>query len=106
MNKKEIKKEYIKKIKILNNYNKNYYDKSKPLVDDQKYDKLKKEIIQLESKYEFLESDDSPSSTVGFKPSKNFKKSLHKLPMLSLGNAFSVEDLISFEKKNYQLFIN
>ena len=43
------------------------------------------------------------SQIVGFKPSKNFKKSLHKIPMLSLGNAFSEEDLINFEKriKNY-----
>ena len=53
----------------------------------------------LETKYNFLNSKDSPSNVVGFKPSKNFKKSLHKIPMLSLGNAFSEEDLINFEKK-------
>ncbi len=99
MNIKKIKTEYVKKIKTLNNYNKNYYDKSKPLVDDQKYDKLKKEIIQLETKYEFLKSEDSPSGKVGFKPSKNFKKILHKIPMLSLANAFKEDDLLNFEKK-------
>ena len=61
--------------------------------------KLKKEILDLEKKYNFLKSKNSPSKNVGFKPSKNFKKSLHKIPMLSLGNAFSEEDLINFEKR-------
>ena len=41
----------------------------------------------------------SPSKTVGFKPSKNFKKALHRIPMLSLANAFSEEDLLNFEKR-------
>ena len=53
MNKKEIKKQYLKKIETINNYNKNYYDKSQPKVDDQLYDNLKNEILVLESKYEF-----------------------------------------------------
>ena len=50
MNKKEIKKQYLKKIETINNYNKNYYDKSQPKVDDQLYDNLKNEILVLESK--------------------------------------------------------
>ena len=99
MNKKEIKKQYLKKIETINNYNKNYYDKSQPKVDDQLYDNLKNDILVLESKYEFLKSDKSPSINVGFKPSKNFKKAFHKVPMLSLSNAFTDKDLINFEKK-------
>ena len=99
MNKKKIQKQYLKQIEIINNYNKNYYDKNRPIVDDQEYDKLKKEILNLESKYIFLKSKDSPSQKVGFKPSKNFKKVLHRIPMLSLSNAFSKEDLLNFEKK-------
>ena len=59
----------------------------------------KKEIILLETKYNFLRSKDSPQEIVGFKPSKNFKKVLHRAPMLSLANAFSEQDLIDFEKK-------
>ena len=62
-------------------------------------DDLKKEIILLENKYAFLKSNNSPSKSVGHKPSKNFKKVSHKVPMLSLANAFSEEDLINFEKK-------
>ncbi len=99
MNKKEILKEYNKKIKLINNYNNYYYDKNDPIVDDQKYDSLIKEILQLENKFSFLKSIISPTKVVGFKPSKNFKKSSHKVPMLSLGNAFSEEDLNNFEKK-------
>jgi DNA ligase (NAD+) len=99
MNKKKIEQEYNKKIKLLINYNKNYYDLSKPLVSDKEYDDLKKSILSLENKNSFLKSDKSPSKIVGFKPSKNFKKITHRAPMLSLANAFGREDLINFEKR-------
>ena len=99
MDKKEIETNYKKKIKLLTNYNKNYYDKSSPLVSDKEYDNLKQAILLLEQKYKFLNSSNSPSKKVGYKPSKNFKKSLHRVPMLSLGNAFSEDDLINFEKR-------
>ena len=46
-----------------------------------------------------MKDKDSPSNSVGFKPSKNFKKATHKVPMLSLANAFTQEDLVNFEKK-------
>ena len=99
MNKKKIESDYKKKIKLLTNYNKNYYDASKPLVSDKAYDDLKNSILILESKYSFLNSEKSPSKVVGFKPSKNFRKVTHRAPMLSLANAFGREDLINFEKK-------
>ena len=99
MQKKEIQKLYKKKIKLLTSYNKNYYDDNKPLVTDKEYDDLKKNIFILESKYSFLNSINSPSKVVGFKPSKNFQKIAHRVPMLSLANAFGREDLINFEKK-------
>ena len=99
MNKDLIKKNYLKKINILQKHNKHYYDKNKPIVSDQEFDLLKKEIIDLENKYLFLKNEKSPTKSVGFKPSKNFQKVKHKVPMLSLGNAFSEEDLKNFEKK-------
>ena len=99
MNKKEIQNLYKKKIELINNYNKFYYDSSDPKVLDKEYDELKKEILILEKKYKFLKSKDSPSVIVGFKPSKNFVKSTHRVPMLSLANAFSKDDLVNFEKK-------
>ena len=96
---KIIQKEYTKKIKLLNKYNKLYYEKSNPIVLDEEYDKLKKDILNLELKYPYLNSKNSPSKIVGHKPSKNFKKDLHRVPMLSLSNAFTEDDLINFEKK-------
>jgi DNA ligase (NAD+) len=99
MNKKKIEIKYKKKIELLIDYNKNYYDASNPLVTDKVYDDLKKSILNLENKYSFLNSKNSPSKTVGFKPSKNFQKMAHRVPMLSLSNAFTKEDLINFEKK-------
>ena len=99
MNDKDLEIEYLKKIDLVQKYNKYYYDKNKPIVSDQIFDLLKKNIIDLENKYKFLKSEYSPTRSVGFKPSKNFEKVKHRVPMLSLGNAFNEEDLRSFEKQ-------
>jgi len=96
---KDIEKIYKKKIKELEKHNKLYHDKSAPAISDREFDDLKLEIINLEKKYSFLKSAKSPSNSVGFKPSKNFKKFKHKVQMLSLSNAFDRDDLINFEKK-------
>ena len=94
-----VKKNYLKKINLIQKYNSHYYDKDKPIVSDQIFDSLKIEIIELENKHKFLKNEYSPTKTVGYKPSKNFKKAKHRVPMLSLGNAFNEEDLKNFEKK-------
>ena len=99
MEKKEIIKSYKSKIDLIKKYNQSYFDKNKSIVSDKKYDNLKKDILKLEAQYNFLKSDYSPSQNIGFKPSKNFKKASHRVPMLSLSNAFTEEDLINFEKK-------
>ena len=99
MKKKLIKDKYKEKIKLINIYNQKYYNKNQPEVSDDKYDELKKEILLLEKKYSFLKSKNSPSKSVGYKPSKSFKKSRHRVPMLSLSNAFNEDDLLNFEKK-------
>jgi len=94
-----IEKEYQSKIKLLKKYNKYYYEKNNPKISDYEFDNLKKKILELEKKHKFLKSKDSPLKTVGFRPSKNFRKVKHKVPMLSLGNIFSEEGLNNFEKK-------
>jgi len=99
MNDNLIKKNYLKKTKLLNKYNKFYYDKSDPLISDQEYDQLKKDVLEIEKKYPSIISKESPSLKVGFKPSKIFNKIKHKVPMLSLSNAFDEEGLKNFEKK-------
>jgi len=99
MSKKEIENIYKKKIDLFKKYNKYYYEKNKPLIPDYEYDEFKKELISLELNNKFLNSKDSPNKVVGFKPSKNFNKVSHRVAMLSLANAFDVEDLYNFEKK-------
>ena len=94
-----IKKEYLSKIQEIKKHNKFYYEKNSPKISDEKFDILKKEILDLEKKYNFLKSKWSPSTTIGYKPSKKFLKSRHRTKMLSLSNAFNEEDLINFEKK-------
>ena len=99
MDKNKIKKVYNEKIKYLVKLNEHYYDLSDPLVNDNEYDQIKKEILSLEKKYDFLRNENSPSKIIGFRPSKTFKKVFHRVPMLSLSNAFDEEDLINFQKK-------
>ena len=99
MNKYKVEKIYKQKINLLKKYNKAYFDKNAPIVSDKYYDELKRDILLLEKENDFLKSKDSPSNVVGYKPSKNFKKAPHRIPMLSLANAFNEDDLLNFEKK-------
>jgi len=99
MKKDAIKKIYLKKIQLLKKYNEHYYDRNESLISDHEFDLIKKEITNLENNNDFLENKESPNLTVGFRPSKNFKKVKHRVPMLSLGNAFNEEDLRNFQKK-------
>ena len=94
-----ITKNYLDKIKLIEKYNKSYYDKDAPTVSDQKYDELKKETLELEKNYIFLKKYGSINNTVGFKPSLKFNKIKHSKPMLSLSNAFDENDVKDFTKK-------
>ena len=99
MKKSEIIKFYNNKIKDYIKHSKLYYNKSKPIISDSSFDDLKLSIFELEKKHNFLNNKNSPSKIVGFKPSKSFEKYTHRVPMLSLSNAFYEEDLKNFEKK-------
>ena len=92
------KKKYKEKLKQYKKYSKKYFENSAPIVSDHDFDLLKKEILDLEKKFDFKDKD-SPSKILGFTPSKNFEKYPHRVKMLSLANAFNEEDLINFEKK-------
>jgi len=99
MQRKEIEKVYIKKINELEKHNKAYFSEDNPIVSDKDYDEIKKEIIDLEKKYKYLKNKNSPSKKIGYKPSEKFKKIEHDVPMLSLANAFSKENIEDFIKK-------
>jgi len=101
MSKKEdiIIKDYLKKIKLIEKYNKFYYDKDSPSVSDQQYDELKKKILDFEKNNSFLKKYTSINAKVGFKPSSKFGKMRHVISMLSLANAFNKSDIEDFIKK-------
>ena len=99
MERKEIEKLYFKKINELKKFDKAYFDDDNPIISDKDYDNVKKEILNLESKYNYLKSKNSPSKKIGYKPSGKFKKINHEVPMLSLANAFSKENIEDFLKK-------
>ncbi len=99
MNNEFVKKKYKKKIKEFIKHNRLYFDKNKPQVSDKYFDELKKEILDLEKKFDFLNDKNSPSKIIGFEPSKNFKKSKHRVKMLSLANVFKKKEVENFEKK-------
>ena len=73
----KINQKYLKKIELFKKYNKHYYDLNEPLVKDSIFDELKLEILNLEKNYDFLNHKDSPKNSVGFRPSKLFKKVKH-----------------------------
>ena len=79
MKKDLIKKEYKKKIKLLNYYNQQYYNENISKIPDSEFDSLKRDIINLEKNNIFLKSKKSPQILIGHKPSKNFKKLAHRV---------------------------
>ena len=99
MVKDKIINKYNSKLKELINHNKLYYNDSKPIITDREYDDLKNEVFKLEKTYNYLKNKSVSNIPVGHKPSKSFEKFKHKVPMLSLSNAFQKDDIINFEKK-------
>lgn len=76
-----------------------YYQKSQPLISDADYDLLREKLKLLEQEFPDLVSKRSPSRVVGAKAGKGFLKVHHKIPMLSLANAFDEDDIEYFVKK-------
>jgi len=99
MLRKEIEKKYLEKINKLKQFDKAYFENDDPIISDRDYDIIKQEILNLEKKYTYLNNKNSPSKKVGHKPSDKFKKIPHEVPMLSLSNAFSIENISDFLKK-------
>ena len=77
-------------------YHDRLYENAEPEITDAEYDSLRKRNVEIEDQFPNLVRPDSPSYKVGAPPSAKFKKIKHKIPMLSLGNAFSYEDIEVF----------
>ncbi|MGR3838900.1 MAG: NAD-dependent DNA ligase LigA [Cognatishimia sp.] len=83
--------------KILAKANQDYHDKDAPELSDADYDALKRRNTDIESRFPELKRTDSPSDQVGAPVTSGFSKITHVVPMLSLGNAFSDEDVDDFD---------
>ena len=84
---------------LLNQYSYEYYVKDNPSVPDSEYDKLLRELIDIENAHPELKTDDSPTVRVGGEAQSSFEKVNHETPMLSLGNAFNEEELRRFDER-------
>ena len=86
-------------VEILNKAGYEYYTLDKPTITDLEYDSYMRELIELEDKYPEHIREDSPTRKVGSVVIDEFKKVIHKVPMLSLGNVFNENEIISFDER-------
>jgi len=93
-------KQRIEKLRALINYhNHRYYVLDSPEISDAEYDGLMHQLVQIESEHPDLVTSDSPTQRIGAAPLEAFGVVEHRLPLLSLGNAFSHEELLAWHKR-------
>ncbi len=102
MDQQQAQKEIEALREVLNQYGYEYYVLDKPSVPDVEYDQKLQELRKLEEEFPELVTQDSPTQRVGGEPLEAFQKVEHKVPMLSLGNAFNEQDLRDFAKRAAQ----
>ncbi len=95
----DVKKEIEKLREEIRSNDRLYYGLDRPAISDAKYDKLFRKLEELEKAHPELITPDSPAQRVGGAPLKAFKTVTHKVPLLSLGNAFSFEELDEFDRR-------
>lgn len=99
----DIKTRMDELIDQINYHSNKYYNDDAPEISDYEYDNLMKELIRIEEENPQIKRADSPSSRVGGKPLDKFTQITHKIPMLSLSNAYSDKDLKDFDKRVREL---
>ena len=85
--------------KLLHYHNYRYYVLDDPEISDSEYDRLMRELQDIEAQYPEARTPDSPTQRVGAPPLDSFEEVKHLVPMLSLSNAFTDEEVIAFEKR-------
>lgn len=103
LNKQEAKEKINELVQLLNQYGFEYYVLDQPTVPDAEYDEKLKQLEELEEKFPEFVLDNSPTQRVGAKPLDKFEKVEHRVPMLSLGNAFNEADLRNFHRRVTEL---
>jgi DNA ligase (NAD+) len=85
--------------KAIEYHNYRYYVLDQPVVSDAEYDRLFRELLELEERHPELRAPDSPTQRVGAAPREGFGEVRHNIPMLSLGNALSEEEVLEFDRR-------
>ena len=96
---RDISKRIEKLRAVINEHNYRYYVLDDPSVSDAEYDRLFRELVELERVHPELITSDSPTQRVGDKPLKTFPEVKHEIPMLSLENAFDEEEMTAFDRR-------
>ena len=96
---KQVQEEISKLVSLLNKYSYDYYVEDNPQISDTEYDTLYKQLEKLEENHPEYILENSPSQRVGDRVLDEFEKITHKIPMLSLSNTFSTEDLRDFDAR-------
>lgn len=99
LNEKEAIHELERLAKVIAHHDFLYFTKSSPIISDAEYDELRKRNNDIEKRFPDKQRLDSPTHRIGAKPSPEFQKVRHSKPMLSLDNAFSLEDVENFTKR-------
>jgi DNA ligase (NAD+) len=84
---------------LIEYHNRKYYDDAAPEITDFEYDRLYRELKDLEEQYPSLQAKDSPTQKISETTGKHFKTVAHRVPMLSLDNTYSLEELKEFDER-------
>jgi len=84
---------------LIEYHNRRYYQLDDPEISDHEYDRLMRELMELEERYPDIDRTASPTQRVGATPLEKFSTVTHLTPMLSLGNAFSEEEVADFDER-------
>src|SRR3982751_1122432 len=87
-------------------HNRRYYEEAAPTISDRQYDRLYRELLDLEERFPQLVSPDSPTQRGGGAPLKAFAQIAHRAPMLSLDNTYSEEEVEAFYRRMERLLPN
>ena len=96
---KQVQEKISKLVSLLNKYSYDYYVEDNPQISDTEYDTLYKQLEKLEENHPEYILENSPTQRVGDRVLDEFEKITHKVPMLSLSNTFSTEDLRDFDAR-------
>lgn len=103
MRKVESRQQYIQLVEELIEHDKHYYDECKPIISDREYDRLIHELLRVEKEHPDWALPESPTQRVSEAPTKGFEQKEHLVPMLSLANTYSEEELADWIGRVHKL---